>query len=662
MTDKKLTLIKRILVTSMAVLMSAGFLVGCKKEKVQMENTQYDAYEGVDLDSPISKLVVNKQSSYKIVIPAKANECEEYCASELQNFINQVTGVTVQIVSDAKVKLGDRCISLGNTSLYKASGVETKNLNVDGFRMKTEGETVLIKGERDAGTLLGVYDFLEKFLGVKFLTPEYTYVPTLDSVQLYEMDVTEIPSFETRFCHTQEARYNHAEVVRMRLSPNNAVGSIVSKAKFGGLGLDHAGQYHSYDLHCSYSVYGGEHPEWFSDPNGDGRIQPALANGLTDNGEIDESLKESVLKTFIESVKRLILENPTARYIPLGQNDSDNWSMQENDVRQRKLFGGKAGHCVVFANAIAKAVDAWMEAEGIDREIQYWIFAYGNTFDAPDQKAEKAHLAVPRDNVYVMLAPLEDAWNVPLYDERNARTSKMIPNWCAITDNFFMYDYTGNFNNTFNWSPVLTVLKDNALYYKEIGVTHYTSEGGCYGYVNKLKNYVLSKLMWNINRDVNELISEYNRYCFGEEAGKLLDELVFFCDAHYYEIAYGGENFKAAGLYDVGSPWQKSAETLNVNFVRRVESYVTQAKACIEADETITQKERAARLLNLNDVELMVDMMKYLNYDSLWKTTNAEKQAFLETFYSRIKKTPVTSFGAKWTTTIAEEFAQYGIY
>ncbi len=658
---KKLHVLKRILVVAMAVVISASFFVGCKKEEVNMESTEYNAMAGVDLNSPIAKLVVNNQSSYKIVIPEEASECEEYSASELQDFVKQATGVNLQIVSDKKVKLGDRCISLGNTKLYQESGMDTSSLNVDGFKMKTEGESVIIKGERDAGTLFGVYDFLEKFLGIKFLTSDYTYVPSLDSVQLYEMDVEEIPSFETRFAHNNDARYKQAEVVRMRLSPNNA-GSKQAKAKFGGVGLDHAGQYHSYDYHCPTSVHRAEHPEWFSDPNGDGAVQPALANGLTDDGEVDETMEESVVKTFIESVKKLLLENPTARYVPLGQNDSDNWSMQEDDVRQRELFGGTSGHIVVFVNAIAKAVDEWLEEEGMDRDIQYWLFAYGNSFDAPDQTAPKANLAVPRDNVYVMLAPLQDAWNVPLNDPRNGRTYKMIPNWQAITDNFYMYDYTGNFNNVFNWSPTLTVLKPNALYYKEIGVTHYTSEGGCFGYVNKVKLYVLSKLMWNVDRDVNELISEYNRYCFGEEAGKVLDEMIAFCDAHYYEIAFCGDAFKKAGLYDVGSTWQKSVDTLNVNFVRRVESYVSQAKSIIEADETLSQKQLSEHLLRLNDAELMVDMMKYLNYDQLWKTTEAEKQKFLQEFYNRVKKTPVEKFGSKWTTSVVEEFAKHGIY
>ena len=103
---------------------------------------------------------------------------------------------------------------------------------------------------------------------------------------------------------------------------------------------------------------------------------------------------------------------------------------------------------------------------------------------------------------------------------------------------------------------------------------------------------------------------------------------------------------------------------MNVKFVRQVESYVQQARALIEADETLTQKERNARLLNLNDAELMVDMMKYLHYDALWKTSNEEMQVFLQNFCDRVKKTPVfeSKFGSKWELFVTQEFAQYGIY
>lgn len=605
------------------------------------------------------------QTGYRIVKPEKASKSETYAAWELQKYMQRVLQKPFPIVKDDEnVALGDRYISVGKTKL--AQGLNTSNLNVDGFRIKTEGETVLIKGQRDAGTLFGVYDFLEKFLGVKFLTADYEYVPRKDDLKLNELDITEIPTFETRFYHSYKAKVSQEGTVKMRLMPSNFYGEESLKHKFGGSGFEHIGRYHAYNEYIPYRLYRDKHPEWFSEPNEKGKVQPSLANGLTDDGEIDETMEESVLKTVIESVKKFVLNNPKGIYVCLGHNDCHNWCEYEADVHQREIFGGYAGHCVVFVNAVAKAVDEWLQEKKIDRKLKYWLFAYGLTVEPPDQTAEKAYLAVPRDNVYIMPALLQDAWNIPLNDPRNPRPCRVLPAWQKLTKNFFMYDYVGNFANRLNWRT-LRVLKPNALYYRELGVQHYTSEGGCYGYSDKLRIYILSKLMWNVDRDVQELISEFNRYCFGEKAGPILDEMVNFIEKHYYHLAFEEGEYKRAGLYDVGSPWEKSAETLNVEFVSKVENYAQKAKVALEKDEALTEKQREEMLLNLNDVEVMVDMMKYLNYDELWKTTDEAKNAFMRKFYERVQKTGIMEralvrFGSKWPTTIDEEFAKHGIY
>ena len=183
------------------------------------------------------------------------------------------------------------------------------------------------------------------------------------------------------------------------------------------------------------------------------------------------------------------------------------------------------------------------------------------------------------------------------------------------------------------------------------------------GYFNELKVYVLSKLMWNKDRDVNKLISDFNRYSFGKEAAEKMDDFVFFNDTYFEQVASSGATYKLAGIYDVGSSWLISEETLNVDYVRRAESFVLQAKDIIESDTSISQKLRNTRLDNLSKAEAMIDMMKYLNYDSLWKTTNAEKDKFLRSFYARVKKIrDLTYFGGKTWGTVAEEFAKYGIY
>ena len=92
----------------------------------------------------ISVLIKDGKSDYKIIISAKANECETFAAQELQKYIQKTTGADFPIEKEtAGVKLGGKYISIGETSL--AAALDTSNLNLDGFRLKTEGGNVAYK-------------------------------------------------------------------------------------------------------------------------------------------------------------------------------------------------------------------------------------------------------------------------------------------------------------------------------------------------------------------------------------------------------------------------------------------------------------------------------------------------------------------------------------
>ena len=50
-------------------------------------------------------------------------------------------------------------------------------------------------------------------------------------------------------------------------------------------------------------------------------------------------------------------------------------------------------------------------------------------------------------------------------------------NWRVITDRFYVWDYAVNFNDYLSWYPNLGVIKENLLYYREIGVAGVLTEG-----------------------------------------------------------------------------------------------------------------------------------------------------------------------------------------
>lgn len=663
-------IIKRISVFTLVFCIACGVLFsGCESCSVNNKDdvsVGYNPFEGVNTDKQITPLVENGKSEYKIVIPSEASECEKFSASQIQTYVAQSTGVTISVVADAGISLGDKVISVGKTSLAESAGLDTSNLNIDGFKIKTQGETVMIKGQRDRGTLYGAYDFLEKFVGVKFLTSSYEYVPTLSTISLYEADITEIPDFSLRSHYTYLTRKNLDLASKMRMiSPGNVSGS--ASARYGGAwDEDWTMDMHSFNTLVDYNVYSEEHPEWFTDPDaltsGNGGVQPVLSNGLTDDGEIDQTMENSLLKQMIENTKQAILDAPDAVYVSLSQNDNRNFSNSDDCLRQRALFGGHAAHHIVFVNAIAKAIDEWLEEEGIDRQLYYVTYAYQYTFQAPDTTAPRADLAVPRDNVYVMVCPYDDIYNAPLSDtDKNFNFNYEMNRWAELTDNFFVFDYCVNFCDYLSWYPNMNVLKPNLEFYKQLGMVGVVSNGGYASYQSELTCYIFSKLMWDVDRDVIELTSEFNRYCFGEEAGKVMDEFVDFNNTYFDYVATKNNGWKSATIYREGSTWLTDTDTLNVDYLRTFERYLDKAKNIINDYTDVNKVTKSAYLNNLLRAEVMLDFMKFTNYSVLFSKTEQEDMQFYRSFYNKLNTLQITELGNVWSS-ISEIFAQYGIY
>lgn len=131
--------------------------------------------------------VTNGIAAYSIVIPNDASATEEYAAYELQYFIEQMTGATMNIVSEASAgsDMNGRLIYIGKTNMAKNALTVT-----DSFGIYLEEGNVIIEGQNNRGTLYGVYDFLENQFGVKFLTESYTHIPAVDgTLTISEEDI-----------------------------------------------------------------------------------------------------------------------------------------------------------------------------------------------------------------------------------------------------------------------------------------------------------------------------------------------------------------------------------------------------------------------------------------------------------------------------------------
>ena len=158
---------------------------------------------------PMKYLVQDGRCDYSVVIAENASETEEFAAEELVSFMNEVTGVKLPVKRDSEVVYGTstKIISIGKNDLSKKAGltnINAREVNTDGFVFKNVGEMIFINSYCDRGTLNGVYDFIERYLGVKFLTFDTTYIPKTKDVQIEQtLNVLEKPAFEIRHVYSQ---------------------------------------------------------------------------------------------------------------------------------------------------------------------------------------------------------------------------------------------------------------------------------------------------------------------------------------------------------------------------------------------------------------------------------------------------------------------------
>ena len=116
----------------------------------------------------------------EIVVPEKSR-IVSFAADELQRFIAESTGIKADVVT--KPGAGKISLILGDNKLARAAGLDVKKLASEGFFIKRKGNHIYLLGEDDPeadpysnrwrmwmrrGTLTAAYDFIERFLGVRF--------------------------------------------------------------------------------------------------------------------------------------------------------------------------------------------------------------------------------------------------------------------------------------------------------------------------------------------------------------------------------------------------------------------------------------------------------------------------------------------------------------
>ncbi len=447
-------------------LLSAAFLAmaGCQPADVQ--------------------LVEYGQTDYTVVIPQQSGPDLQRAAAELQHYLREVTGADLAVVTDGESS-ADREFLLGRSERIatRLPDVDLDSLAPDGFAWRMEPGRVAIMGGSDRGTLFGVYAWLEEHLGVRFYAPDVTRVPKADSVNLPRGHEIRMPAFPIRWVHLPGGE-DDAWCDRL------GIHSRGHRNSFWGLYV------HTFETLLPPDVYGHEHPEYYS-----------LIKGQRLPGQQLCLTNPDVLAIVIEALRQRMTERPAARYWSVSQNDRFGPCGCAPCQALVERHGSQAGPLVTFVNAVAAAFP--------DKVIS--TLAYQYTRQAPVD-------LVPAPNVNICLCSIECDRAGPLAgDTDNAAFARDVRQWSALTDNLMIWDYVVQFTNYVAPFPNLHVLQPNIRFFADHGarLMFQQGSGNSLSHLSELKQYLIAKLLWNPDLDVEAVTADFLHGYYGAAADRI---------------------------------------------------------------------------------------------------------------------------------------------
>lgn len=444
------------------------------------------------------RLVSNASTDYRIVLGADASPSERYAADELQRFVCQITGATLPIVGDA----GDRSehsILLGDSRHLRALGIDLRgeNLGDEGLILRTVGDTLVIAGGRRRGTLYGVYTLLEDVLGCRWFSPQVSRIPRQPTIDLAPLDVRAVPILGWR-----EPRCGDIEVSGDWAARNKIYGRFPHTEEKHGGRMQWTHYVHTFNQLVPPEVYFGEHPEYFSEIDGQRttyRAQLCLTN-------------PSVLAMVTDQVRQWIAQEQDTEVVSVSQNDWYNYCRCPDCAAIDAREGSPSGTMLWFVNQVAEAIEREYPHVAIS------TLAYQYTRHAPRTQR-------PRRNVIPHLCSIECCFAHPLTEcERNASFVEDIRAWSRISDRLYVWDYVTEFGHYISPWPNLYSLQPNCKFFIENGVRGIFEQGpGTTSEFAELRTYLLAKLLWDSDLDVSSTIDDFLQGYYGGAARAIRD-------------------------------------------------------------------------------------------------------------------------------------------
>lgn len=436
-----------------------------------------------------------------IVLSTQAEDQEHYAAEDLKQYLEKITGREF-VISDQGDGFG---IYIGRVSGNEELLKEAEALGRDGFILEVSADAIRVAGGSKFGTAYGVYELLER-LGVRWFFPgEWgEVVPHKETLTLPVLRMVDKPAFSIRQMHSAWV--------------DDDVGDWFRRNRHNRSG------FYGHSHLISPKKYAVSHPEWYAEIDGVRQVDDPNWKLCHSNQEMVAQAIEDVLEDIRKRKKDTrVTKHDGYRHL------TEDYSIISISPRDGGAFcrcseclalGSVSDRLRSFANQIAVKV----REEFPHYSVGYYG-AYSEHQAPPSIQAKPGVIVFPTTWTRNFFKPLSDISNKAFRE----KTEEFLANAPRMA----LRDYDG-LSVWWGFGPLTLadVHAEDYQWYHQQGIEGIITEAGSgwgpWGY----SYYLMGKLWWNPEVDLDELKADFVTAAYGEAAEpmsvyyKLLDNAV----------------------------------------------------------------------------------------------------------------------------------------
>lgn len=422
-------------------------------------------------------IIENKKASENVI--HITNESEKPAALLLKSYLDKSFSNSFLIELGNKENKKSAIINLEITNVEDALAKNT-------FTIKSDATSIYLIAPNEKLLRYAVYTLLENW-GFRKFTSKDTYIPQIKQVEFPKNTVQKHqPSFE----------------YRVLLYPDAYDEDFRDWHKLDWHLDDFSVWGHSFDKLLPPGTYFKTNPDFFA---------------LYEGKRMAESIcmtNDSVIELVTNKMQKVIDENPNLSFYSVSQNDNAIYCECDKCRLLNEKYGGPQGSLYSFLNKIAIRFP----------KTKIVTLAYLHTYKPPiDLPLEK--------NIYTLFCPIElNRGKAIIDDTDDTFFIKTLQNWDKAASHLYLWDYTVQFSNYLSPFPNIHSFADNYKLFKQNNVKGVFVQGyaDVPGDFTELRQYLLSKLLWNTKIDIEATTDDFLRGFYGKAAPyvkKYLDQL-----------------------------------------------------------------------------------------------------------------------------------------